>query len=271
MHNNFGIPLRLEKQLVKNLLEPNNKTNNQSRFPILDQQKTIQKLSIKKIPPELRRKRMNFCQEPIWHKRLLWRLKEDSRFLRVMVQAAFGLLCIWIGIEFYLFMKWGTSAGQQSFFQRPLGVEGFLPIRSLISSKYWIQTGIINAIYPSGLFNLIAILLIGLFPKKAFCSWLCAIGTFCESLWMIGKKIFNKSLKINKWLDYPLRSLKYLLIFFFIWSIWQMDAPSLKAFIYSPYNKAGDIKMFTFFTHIASFAMWTIIILMILSLFIKNI
>ena len=270
MHNNFGIPLRLEKQRLKDLLESNNRTNSQSRFPILDQQKTIQKLSIKKIPTEDRRKRINYRQEPSLHKRLLRRLKEDSQFLRAMAQAAFVLLCIWIGIEFYLFMKWGISAGQQSFFPRPPGVEGFLPISALISLRYWLETGIINAIHPSGLFILLAILLIGLLFKKAFCSWLCPVGTLSESLWMFGKKFFGKNLNVNRWLDYPLRSLKYLLLFFFVWSIWQMDVPSLYAFIYSPYNKVADIKMYLFFVNISNFALWTLIILMIFSVFIKN-
>jgi polyferredoxin len=187
-----------------------------------------------------------------------------------MAQAAFVLLCIWIGIEFYLFMKWGISAGQQSFFPRPPGVEGFLPISALISLRYWLETGIINAIHPSGLFILVAILLIGLLFKKAFCSWLCPVGTLSESLWMFGKKIFGKNLNVNRWLDYPLRSLKYLLLFFFVWSIWQMDVPSLYAFIYSPYNKVADIKMYLFFVNISNFALWTLIILMIFSVFIKN-
>ncbi|HXG38772.1 MAG TPA: hypothetical protein VNL36_08400, partial [Bacteroidota bacterium] len=37
---------------------------------------------VKKIPPELRRKKINFSLEPVWYKRLLWRLREDSQFLR---------------------------------------------------------------------------------------------------------------------------------------------------------------------------------------------
>jgi len=67
-----------------------------------------------------------------------------------------------------------------------------------------------------------------------------------------------------------LRSLKYLLLFFFVSSIWQMDMPSLRQFIHSPYNKVADIKMYLFFADISIFALWTIIILLVFSVVVKN-
>src|SRR3989338_4908773 len=130
---------------------------------------------LRKIPPGLRRRRIVFSMEPVWYKRLVWRLKEDPQFLRSAVQITFALLCVWIGIEFHLFVRWGMSDGTESFFSRPPGVEGFLPISALISLKYWMQSGIINTIHPASVFILIAILLIGLLLKKAFCGWLCPI------------------------------------------------------------------------------------------------
>jgi polyferredoxin len=198
------------------------------------------------------------------------RLAGDSHRLRTAVQAAFVLLCVWIGIEFHLFMEWGMSRGAAPFFERPPGVEGFLPISALISLKYWAMTGTINTIHPSGLFILLAIAATGLLLKKAFCSWLCPVGTLSESLWMLGEKVFGRTLALPRWLDYPLRSLKYLLLAFFAWAIWQMDVPSLEAFIHSPYNKMADVKMYLFFAAISRFALWTIVVLMVLSVVIKN-
>jgi polyferredoxin len=225
---------------------------------------------IKKLPRELRKTRLDFSTEPVWYKRILGRWKEDSQFQRTTIQLAFVLLCIWIGIEFYLFMQWGASAGSEPFFERPPGAEGFLPISALMSLKYWLQTGIINDVHPSGLFILMAILGVSIALKKAFCSWLCPIGTLSESLWMLGKRMFRRDFNTPRWLDYPLRSLKYLLLFFFGYSIWQMDVMSLENFIYSPYNKVADIKMYQFFADISTFALWTIIALMLFSVVIKN-
>ena len=225
---------------------------------------------VKKLPPELRRRKPDFSREPVWYRRLIWRLKEDSQFLRSTVQLTFVLLCLWIGLEFSMFIKWGMSRGTAEFITRPPGVEGFLPISALISLKYWMLTGVINLVHPSGLFILLAIVAVGLLLKKAFCGWLCPIGTISESLWMAGEKLFGRTLRVTPWLDYPLRSLRYLLLVFFLYAIWQMDAAALKYFIESPYNKVADIKMYLFFAELSSFALWTILILVGLSVVIKN-
>jgi ferredoxin len=225
---------------------------------------------IRKIPGELRRTRVNYSLEPSWHKRTIRRLKEDSQFLRSVIQAAFIILCVWIGIEFHFFVKWGLSEGAEVYRTRPPGVEGFLPISALISLKYWLQTGVINGVHPSGMFILLAVVGVSLALKKAFCSWLCPIGTLSESLWMLGKRLFKGNFQLPRWLDYPLRSLKYILLFFFGYSIWNMDVPSLEAFIYSPYNKMADVKMYLFFSETSTVALWTIIALVLLSVVIKN-
>ena len=230
----------------------------------------LRRKPVKKIPPELRRRKINFSSENNRLRRMLWRLREDSQFLRTGVQLAFGLLCVWIGVEFYLFVAWGQSAGSAVFHSRPPGVEGFLPISSLMSLKYWLETGVVNDVHPSGFFIFLAILLVGLLLKKAFCSWLCPIGTISESLWRLGQRLFKRNFAAPKWLDYSLRSIKYLLLSFFVYSIWQMDAASLKAFIYSPYNKVADVKMYLFFANISAVALWTISSIAVLSVFVKN-
>ncbi len=224
---------------------------------------------IKKLAPELRRIKPDHSGEP-FIRRVIHTLRDDSQALRTTVQATFVLLCVWIGIEFHLFMKWGISGGTTPLVERPPGVEGFLPISALISLTYWSQTGILNDVHPSGLFILVAIMATGLFLKKAFCGWLCPVGTLSETLWMAGEKLFGRTLSVPRWIDYPLRSLKYLLLLFFVWAIAEMSVEALQQFIYSPYNKVADIKMYLFFANIDSFATWTILILVGLSVVIKN-
>jgi polyferredoxin len=231
---------------------------------------SLRKPSPGKIPPELRRRRIDYSVEPVWHRRFLWRLREDSQFLRTTVQAAFALLCVWIGIEFYLFARWGMSGGSTSFVARPPGAEGFLPISALMSLKYFFHTGIVNDVHPSGLFILCAVLAVSLLLKKAFCSWLCPIGTLSESLWMLGRRLFGGNVTLPRWLDYPLRSLKYVIMAFFVWSIATMDAGDLGNFIYSPYNKVADIKMYLFFAGIGGTALWIVALLILGSIAIKN-
>ena len=206
---------------------------------------------------------------PDW-KRTLWRLHDDSQFLRSAVQIAILLLCLWIGIEFYLFVRWGISGGSAPVVSRPPGVEGFLPISALISLKYWLQSGIVNNIHPSGLFIFIAILLISMLMKKAFCSWMCPIGTLSESLWMLGERMFGRNLHVPRWIDYLFRSVKYLILGFFVYVIGSMDVGNLRTFIESPYNRMADVKMYLFFANISSTALWSILVLILLSVVMKN-
>ena len=225
---------------------------------------------VRPIPPGERRPRGIPPSKVPWYSRLLWRLHNDSQFLRTLIQFTFVLLCLWIGIEFHLFVRWGLTNGNSPYIVRPPGVEGFLPISALISLKYWIEGGVVNTIHPSGLFILIAILASGLLLKKAFCSWLCPVGTLSESLWMLGEKLFGRNLRVTKWIDYPLRSLKYLLLLFFVNAIARMDVPALRTFIESPYNTMADVKMYLFFVNISSSALWSIVMLVLLSVIVKN-
>jgi polyferredoxin len=225
---------------------------------------------ITKIPKELRRKKFSRNTALPWYRHIINRLKNDSQFFRTTVQTSFALLCLWIGIEFYLFMQWGQTSGTQVYVERPPGVEGFLPISAFMGLLHWIMYGSLNTIHPAGTIILAAIIIVSLFIKKAFCSWMCPVGTLSESLWMLGQKLFKRNFTLWKWLDYPLRSLKYVILFFFVYSIGSMGADSLSIFINSPYNKVADIKMYLFFAEITPFALGTMIGLMLISVFIKN-
>ena len=87
---------------------------------------------------------------------------------------------------------------------------------------------------------------------KSFCSWFCPIGFISELIGDFGEKVFKRRLKLPKWLDYPLRSLKYFLLGFLIYSvIFLMSQLALKSFLDSPYNQVSDVKMYYFFAHIS--------------------
>lgn len=194
----------------------------------------------------------------------------DSQQLRFWVQAAFIALCLWIGVEFTLWYFWHEGSGAVQL-TRPPGVEGFLPISALMSLWYFILSGSIHPVHPAGLFILIAIVAMSVLLKKSFCSWLCPIGTLSENIGEFGKKLFGRNFRVWKWLDYPLRSLKYLMLAFLIYVVFfQMDALSLRMFLDSPYNKVADVKMFLFFREITRFSLFIIGVLLAMSLVIRN-
>ena len=194
----------------------------------------------------------------------------DIQLYRKLVQYLFFATVVLIGIKFTLFVN-QLENGMVPTATRPPGIEAFLPISSLISLKYWLVTGIFNPIHPSGLIIFLMALVTAVFLKRGFCSWVCPFGLLTEYLNRLHRMLFRKNLKVPPWLDYPLRSLKYLLLAFFLWAIvLKMNAAALDYFIYSPYNMVADIKMLYFFTNITPFAFWVLMALVVLSILVRN-
>ena len=194
---------------------------------------------------------------------------KSSPKIRLAVQLFFLIATLYTGWRFVLFVSYLQEGGEAV--TRPPGVEAFLPISSLMALKYWVLTGDFNSIHPAGLVLFMAFVVMGLFLKRTFCSWVCPVGLLSEYLWKGGQKIFGKNLTIPRWLDYPLRSLKYLILIFFAWGIFMdMGAEDLRNFIYGAYNRIADIKMMLFFAHISTFSLVVIIVLILLSVVIKN-
>jgi polyferredoxin len=190
--------------------------------------------------------------------------------LRNIVQIGFLLTILYIGYQFAAFVS-ALELGNMPDIKRPPGVEGFLPISALISLKYFFLTGTVNDVHPSGLIILALITLVSLLVKKSFCSWICPIGLISEYITKIHYMIFKKGLRVNMYFDYLLRSVKYLLLLFFIWTVFfQMNGFVIKQFLYSPYNIVSDIKMLKFFTNISPLALTIIVSIILLSIFIKN-
>ena len=199
-------------------------------------------------------------------------LKKNSlqkyRFLSQLFSVAIN---IWIGIEFYLFTQYLHNNNASEVVTRPPGVEAWLPIGSLVSLRHFVETGIINKIHPAGMMIFITILLTAFLFKKGFCSWICPVGFIEEMLGNLSDKIFKKRLKLPKWLDYPLRSLKYIILIFFINAILiSMSSLDIEMFIHTDYNIVSDFLMMQFFTAISPLALKVVIGLFLISLVIRG-
>lgn len=196
---------------------------------------------------------------------------------RKAIQYGFLVTCILIGVQFYFWYRHYATGGSAMPIPRPAGAEGFLPLSALISLKYWLLTGIFNHVHPAALVIFLGIAAVSLIFKKSFCSFICPVGLISEWYWKLGRKLFGKKAvapfgwRPPRWLDYPLRSLKYLLLAFFVYAILiSMDTAALRSFIDSPYNKIADVKMLLFFVDMSRFAFGVILLLMAASIFISN-
>jgi polyferredoxin len=206
-------------------------------------------------------------------KRLVRRIDRDlSQITRHSFQAAFLLVNVWIGAIFYFWVRQFEPGGAPTNLHRPAGVEGWLPIAGLMNLRYLALTHHVPALHPAGMFLLIAFLAISFLFRKAFCSWLCPVGTISEYLWRVGQKIFRRSASVQlpRWLDIGLRGLKYLLLGFFVWAVTSMAADELAAFMNSPYGLIADVKMLNFFRHLGETGAIVLVTLVVASLFIQN-
>lgn len=204
-------------------------------------------------------------------KKLVRRTAPDrSQRFRHIAQGLFVALNAWIAIQFYLWVRFFERGGHGLYVPRPAGVEGWLPIAGMMNTKYFLSTGRIPVIHPAAMFLFMAFVLISILVKKAFCSWLCPVGTFSEALWKLGRKIFRRNFTLPRWLDIPLRGLKYLLLGFFLFVVGTMAADALQSFLYTPYGLIADVKMLNFFRDIGTLGAIVIAILVFGSVFIKN-
>ena len=204
-------------------------------------------------------------------KKLIRRAERDhSAIYRRSFQAAFLLLNLWIGTRFYLLVRQFELGASATPVARPAGVEGWLPIAGLMNLKYWLLSGEIPRLHPAAMFLLLTFLAIAFLFRKAFCSWLCPIGTISEYLWRAGKKLFHRNFFFPRWLDLPLRGLKYFLLGFFVWAISTMSAVGIRAFMTSPYGLIADVKMLNFFRHIGETGLIVLGVFVIASVFVPN-
>ena len=191
--------------------------------------------------------------------------------LRFFSQLFSLLINLWIGLQFYLFVMYIESGGKIWDIPRPAGVEGWLPIGGFVSLLHWIYTGVVNTIHPAGLIIFSVILFVSFLFKKGFCSWICPVGFISEMLGDISDKWFKRRIKPPAWLDWPLRSLKYIILGFFVWAMaFQMTPAEIAAFLHTDYNKVSDILMLRFFTDITTFSLIVITLLFALSLVVRG-
>jgi polyferredoxin len=204
-------------------------------------------------------------------KKLIRRTDKDySQSLRRGYQVLFLLLNVWLGAQFYLWVRHFETAGQSPYVNRPPGVEGWLPIAGMMNLKYFLVTGRVPVLHPAAMFLLVTFLSIAFLFRKAFCSWLCPVGTISEYLWRLGRTVFRRNFHVPRWVDIPLRGLKYLLLGFFVWAVSSMSANAIAAFMQSPYGIVADVKMLNFFRFIGETGLIVLGVLVVASVFVQN-
>ncbi len=197
--------------------------------------------------------------------------KAERKFrVRILTQSAFAVLCVVLGVQFARFVR-AAQAGTLPLPTRPAGVEAFLPISGLMGLLDWFYRGSLNAIHPAATVLVLIALAVAFAARKAFCSWICPIGFHSELLARLGRAAFGRNFRPWKWVDVPLRGLKYVLMAFFLFSIVAMGRGALAEFLSSPYNTVADVKMGLFFTQMSTVGLVILAVLVIGSVFVQGI
>ena len=205
-------------------------------------------------------------------KKAFTRRRDDiSQQIRLAIQLSFALITIRVGLQFYFWVRYYETAGRSMRVDRPDGVEAWLPIAALMNLKAFVMTGTVPDAHAAGMFMLIAFLTISLVARKAFCSWICPIGTLSEWLWQVGESTLGRTFMLPRWLDIALRSLKYILLVLFLYVVVSMTVSEIRAFLAGPYGQIADVKMLDFFRRMGQTTAIVLAVLVTLSLVVKNV
>ena len=172
----------------------------------------------------------------------------NTKKLRQLIQFSFLILTFYGIYKFAMFVYYGKP--------RPDFMDGFCPISGVYDIIMQIRSGITDPFHPAAMAIMLAAIFTTLLFGKAFCSFICPIGTFqdiltairnklplAKSLDKIGEKIKNHTLYFL--LDYPLRTIKFLLLGWIIYIILQIP-PQMMSMMNQNINAAADIELFRF-------------------------
>jgi polyferredoxin len=189
---------------------------------------------------------------------------------RQVVQAAIAFILLYEGWQFSRFAAHFREGGP--YVPRPPAVEAFLPISAIMGLKNWIVTGVYDMVHPAGLAILVAAVLTGILLHRGFCGWLCPVGTLSEYIGKTGIRLTARKFTPPKFVDWPLRLVKFILLGFFVKLIViDMPVSAIDAFInLNPYNKVADVKMLDFWVEPTATTVKITGTLVIMSLFIQN-
>ncbi|WP_457570080.1 4Fe-4S binding protein [Desulfurobacterium sp.] len=172
----------------------------------------------------------------------------NIRKIRWLVQTAFFLLVVYGIYEYAQFVYYGAA--------RPDFMDGFCPISGVYDIIMKIRSGVTDPFHPAAMAIMVAAIVTTFIFGKGFCSFICPVGTLQDYITFVRnklsffKKIDNVGEKIKSWkfynfIDYPLRSIKFVLLAWILYIIFQIPA-QMMAMMNQNINAAADIELFKF-------------------------
>lgn len=143
--------------------------------------------------------------------------------------------------------------------------EHWCPFGGVEAMYTYVQEGnMVCSLGTSNFFALGGVLLLTLLARRAFCGYLCPIGTISDWVHAAARKLHLPSLRVPSWLDRGLSLLKYAVLAIVLWLTWQAGELIFRGFdpCYALISRHGpDITVWTYVTAGAVVAASLIVIL----------
>lgn len=173
-------------------------------------------------------------------------IQSSKYYLRSIVRLFVMLVMVfaaWQFINFYYYVV-GNKIVNAPY--RPPVSDAFLPfLGSITALKSFFATGVFDSIHPAGLTILIATLFTAWVFRRAFCSWICPIGTLVQYLGILGHLVIGRNLTIPSWLDKLFLVLKYFAAaYLLIPMFFTISSADALALLKSPNYVTSDLILF---------------------------
>ena len=127
------------------------------------------------------------------------------------------------------------------FFLPSLFIQIFQSLEHVITAIVF-QTGSFETLI-FDLLLLVTATTVTAFAGRFFCGWICAFGSFGDAIYGIRKLLIKKSFKMTQRTDAILKSLKYILLTFFIIFVWSLQLIAIPSGS-SPWDLFGMLLSF---------------------------
>ena len=158
-----------------------------------------------------------------------------------MVRIAFLAFFLWSCWRLWSFYRWALGSGE--WVPRPEATAGFVPLGALMSLVAWVKTGVFDPVMPAGVVIIMGALILSLLFKRAFCGFICPVGTTVSFFGWVGRKLFGRTRSIPRTLDLVLRFPKYLFAAMLLGSLVPLPAQVALEFQMLPYYATSDLKI----------------------------
>ncbi len=161
---------------------------------------------------------------------------------RAWVRSAFLAFFVYSCWQLWRYYQW--ALGSAGPVRRPEATAGFVPLGAIMSISTWVKSGVFDPVLPAAVVIVLAAVAMSLLLKRGFCGWVCPVGTVASAVAWVGRLFSGgRPRRVNRTVDYVLRTPKYLIAGFILFQMAMLPAQVGLQFQQLPYYATSDLKI----------------------------